>query len=135
VVAAGEIDIRTGLLADELTPPQFVEERYGLVLPEGLDDFGKAGRGGRNAARDRRTGGFFRRTAASAHRLADRAEAEGRRTITGKAESDHFIAYRLGSRPGILEPDAADRSPIRSRAAAWGSRTPTTWRTGCTCCG
>jgi len=36
-----KIDTRNGLLATEMTPPQFVQERVFLVLPEGLTGFDK----------------------------------------------------------------------------------------------
>jgi hypothetical protein len=36
-----KIDIRTGLLATEMTPPQFVQERVYLVLPPELSGFDK----------------------------------------------------------------------------------------------
>ena len=34
-----KIDTRNGLLATEMTPPQFIQERVFLVLPEGLTGF------------------------------------------------------------------------------------------------
>ena len=37
-----KIDIRDGLLATELTPPQFVQERFGLVIPTVVEGFARA---------------------------------------------------------------------------------------------
>ncbi len=97
-----KIDIRTGLLADELTPPQFVEERYGLVLPEGLGEFEK-----KQAEEWARTlHAIAAPEDSSGAPLPVRIDSpdpneklKGVVTITGKAESDHFIAYRLEFAP------------------------------------
>ena len=40
-----KVDIRDGLLATELTPPQFVQERFGLAIPDSVQGFARvAGR-------------------------------------------------------------------------------------------
>jgi membrane peptidoglycan carboxypeptidase len=94
-----KIDTRNGLLATEMTPPQFVEERVFLVLPESLTGFS------REQAEE------WARTAGVALAPTERSDpnnlpvvittpawgstVSGVVTVSGRAVSDDFESYRL----------------------------------------
>ncbi len=93
-----KIDIRDGLLATELTPSQFVQERNGLVIPETVQGFARSQALEWTrylnigvAPTEKSTGDApVRLTAPKQNqRLKDVIQ------ITGEAASDDFIAYRL----------------------------------------
>ncbi|MEX2226753.1 MAG: transglycosylase domain-containing protein [Dehalococcoidia bacterium] len=110
-----KIDIRDGLLATELTPPQFVQERFGIVIPDGLSEFamGQAQEwarrlGAGSVPTQRSTGEAPVRivTPRSGERLDQIVE------ITGQAASEGFIAYRLEF--GLGDPPAGWTLIMRS---------------------
>jgi membrane peptidoglycan carboxypeptidase len=93
-----KIDIRDGLLATELTPSQFVQERFGLAIPDSVTGF----------ARDQALewAKILNAGVAPTERSTGQAPVRidspktGERvknvvTITGKADSADFVAYRL----------------------------------------
>lgn len=94
-----KVDIRDGLLATELTPPQFIQERFGLAIPDSIKDpFQRAQAeewakvlNASVAPNDRSTGDFPVRidTPRDHERVQDVVQ------ITGKADSPDFVAYRL----------------------------------------
>jgi membrane carboxypeptidase/penicillin-binding protein PbpC len=93
-----KIDIRDGLLATELTPSQFVQERYSLVIPESVQGFSRvqAQEWARFlnlgvAPTDKSTGTAPVRIDAP----RQNANVKGVVNITGMADSDDFVAYRL----------------------------------------
>ncbi|HZP57122.1 MAG TPA: transglycosylase domain-containing protein [Dehalococcoidia bacterium] len=93
-----KVDIRNGLLATELTPPQFVQERRALVVPDGLSDFAKGQAS--EWARILNVGVVptEKSTGDAPVRLdspKDNANIKGVVQITGKADSPDFVAYRL----------------------------------------
>jgi membrane peptidoglycan carboxypeptidase len=93
-----KVDIRDGLLATELTPQQFVQERTGLAIPGGLPDFAASQARewatylGRSSAPTERSTGQAP-VSIDAPRSGDRLR--GIVSITGKADSEDFIAYRV----------------------------------------
>jgi membrane peptidoglycan carboxypeptidase len=93
-----KIDIRDGLIATELTPPQFVQERYGLAIPSDVPEFAKgqalewarilsAG----TAPTQKSTGV----PAVSIDKPKSGDKVKGKVAITGKADSPDFVAYRI----------------------------------------
>jgi membrane peptidoglycan carboxypeptidase len=93
-----KIDIRDGLLATELTPSQFVQERFGLAIPDGVPEFARgqalewakvlnAG----TAPTDRSTGDASVRI----DRPRSAEQVSGKVAIVGKADSKDFVAYRI----------------------------------------
>jgi membrane carboxypeptidase/penicillin-binding protein PbpC len=112
------IDIRDGLLATELTPPQFISERFGLAIPESVEGFARAQAqewsrilGSRGTPTEESSGNAPVRidSPRSGAFLKDEVR------ISGKADSDAFVAYRVewgeGSQPEewnvlVLEDDA-----------------------------
>jgi membrane carboxypeptidase/penicillin-binding protein PbpC len=113
-----KIDIRDGLLATELTPPQFISERFGLVIPESVEGFARTQAqewartlGSRGTPTEESSGNAPVRI--DSPRSGAFLKNEVR--ITGKADSDAFVAYRVewgaGSQPEawnvlVLEDDA-----------------------------
>jgi membrane peptidoglycan carboxypeptidase len=112
-----KVDIRDGLLATELTPPQFVSERFGMVIPESVQGFARAQAlewqrliGGTSTPTDKSTGNAPVRIDSP----KSGAFVKNNVRITGKADSEHFVAYRVewgaGSQPSewnvlVLEDD------------------------------
>jgi hypothetical protein len=103
-----KIDIRDGLLATELTPPQFVQERFGIVIPDDLSDFARGQAqewarilGGGTLPSERSTGDapVQLKTPKQNQRVGRIVE------ITGKAADAEFVAYRLEF--GLGDPPAA----------------------------
>lgn len=94
-----KVDIRDGKLATELTPPQFVQTRSGLVIPsDGLTDFARSQAqewakvlGAGSAPTDKSDGNAP--VAITSPRENDQMGKIV--AITGKADSPGFIAYRL----------------------------------------
>jgi len=95
-----KVDIRTGLLATELTPPQFVQERSGLAIPDSITDpFQRLQAqewarvlGAGVVPADRSSNGDL---PVRIDTPADGAKLGGVVEITGKADSPDFAAYRL----------------------------------------
>jgi hypothetical protein len=93
-----KVDIRDGLLATELTPPQFVQERFGIVIPDTVQGFARTQAqewarrlGGGSLPTERSTGEApVRITSPRSGERMDRIVE-----ITGEAASEGFIAYRL----------------------------------------
>jgi membrane peptidoglycan carboxypeptidase len=92
------IDIRDGLLATELTPQQFVQNRLSIAIPEELQGFRRAQ--AQEWARylnlgtapdERSTGNAPVRIDSPRNGTVLRRSVE----ITGKADSENFVAYRL----------------------------------------
>jgi membrane peptidoglycan carboxypeptidase len=93
-----KIDIRDGLLATELTPPQFIQERFGLAIPEGVEGFARSQAqewqkylSAQSAPTERSTG------SAPIAFLSPRngAALSGIIQISGKADDPNFLAYRV----------------------------------------
>ncbi len=93
-----KIDIRNGLLATELTPPQFVQERFGLAIPNDIGDFARAqalewaSRLNAPAAPTERSTG---QVPVSIDKPQANDRVSGKVAITGRADSTDFTAYRL----------------------------------------
>ena len=93
-----KIDIRDGLLATELTPPQFIQERFGLAIPNDLPDFVKGQALEWSRILSANTAPTDRSTGASAARIDKPKSSDhvkDKVAITGKADSPDFVAYRL----------------------------------------
>lgn len=97
---AVKIDIRTGLRATAQTPPRFVQERFGLVIPDNLPPFWKTQAqewarvlgSAAMAAPSEPSGGLIPVDIRSpAHGSTLRGEV----SVVGRAQSDGFVAYRL----------------------------------------
>ncbi len=93
-----KVDIRDGLLATELTPPQFVAERFGLNIPESVEGFARTQAqewsrfvGAGRTPTDKSTGDAPVRI--DSPRSGSFLKNNVR--ISGKADSEHFVAYRL----------------------------------------
>jgi hypothetical protein len=93
-----KIDIRNGLLATELTPSEFVQERRALVIPTDLPEFHRTqalewarmfGLG--VAPTDRSTGD----APVDIERPRNNDRVSGVVNISGKADAPDFIAYRV----------------------------------------
>jgi len=103
-----KIDTRNGLLATELTPPQFVQERVFMVLPEGLTGFS------REQAEEwaRALGVALAPTERSDPKNlpvlitapASGATVSGVVTVSGRAASGDFESYRLEYGAGSSPP-------------------------------
>jgi membrane peptidoglycan carboxypeptidase len=101
-----KIDIRDGLLATELTPPQFIQERFGLTIPEGVQGFARTQAqewqkylSAQTAPTERSSG----QAPVSITSPRNNARIPDIVQITGKADAEDFVAYRiefgLGSPP------------------------------------
>lgn len=93
-----KVDIRDGLLATELTPPQFVQERFGLAIPESVQGFARSQ--AEEWARYLNLGvaPTERSTGDAPVRLDSPRQGARVRdvvTIEGMADSPDFLAYRL----------------------------------------
>lgn len=93
-----KVDIRDGLLATELTPPEFVQQRFGLAIPEDLEEFARSQAfewarflGAGAVPSERSTGDAPVRL--DSPRTGQRVQNVVK--IEGQAASDDFIAYRL----------------------------------------
>jgi membrane peptidoglycan carboxypeptidase len=92
------IDIRDGLLATELTPPQFIQERFGISIPESVQGFARE-----QAVEWQRYGGASNapteRSSGNAPVVIlgprDGADVRGAVQIVGKADDPEFLAYRV----------------------------------------
>jgi membrane peptidoglycan carboxypeptidase len=95
-----KVDIRDGLIATELTPPQFVQERFGLAIPESVQGFARtqdeewarllsAG----TAPTDKSTG--LAPVQILSPRQGDKLKDRTYVSVTGKADSADFTAYRV----------------------------------------
>ena len=95
-----KVDIRNGLIATELTPSQFVQERRALVIPDSVQGYARD-----QALEWART---LSVSVAPAERSdgnadlpvridspKDRAKVKGIELISGKADSPDFVAYRV----------------------------------------
>jgi hypothetical protein len=94
----GKIDIRDGLLATELTPPQYIQERFGLAIPDSVQGFART----EDLAWARVLGAGFLPTQKSTGEAPVQITSprQGQRLrnvveIEGKAASEGFIAYRV----------------------------------------
>jgi len=93
-----KIDIRDGLLATELTPPQFVSERYAMVVPESVEGFARSQ--AEEWARYLNAGSapIEESTGNAPVRIESPRQGSYLKNtvkITGKADSETFVAYRL----------------------------------------
>ncbi|MBF6601220.1 MAG: penicillin-binding protein [Dehalococcoidia bacterium] len=93
-----KVDIRDGLLATELTPSQFVQQRKGLIIPDGLSDFARSQAlewqrilGVGAAPTQKSTGEAPVRIDAP----KDGTTISGVVPVTGEADSTDFVAYRV----------------------------------------
>ena len=115
------VDIRDGLIATELTPPQFVQERYGLAIPASVTGFARlqseewakflnAG----TAPTEKSTGQapVQIRTPRQGEKIAPKSVVK----VTGQAASGDFTAFRveygLGNAPA--NPPLAWKLIVRS---------------------
>jgi membrane peptidoglycan carboxypeptidase len=124
-----KIDIRNGLLASELTPPQFVEERFGLAVPDSVQGF----------ARDQAL--EWSKQLKAGVVPVDRSNGESPVAISspksgatvknivyvyGKADTPDFVAYRLefgeGPNPATWTPimRSTDR-PVNDGLGLWNT--------------
>ena len=92
------VDIRDGKIATELTPPQFVQQRFGLVIPDGLSDFTRSQ--SQEWARYLNAGSTPTEKSDGQSPVVISAPREGDRVngivaVTGKADTPGFVAYRL----------------------------------------
>ena len=97
---AVRIDIRTGLRATDQTPPRFIQERFGLVIPDDLPPFWKS-----QAQEWARVLGSAALTAPSEpsgglspvdiRSPSHGSTVRGEVTVVGRATSEGFVAYRL----------------------------------------
>ena len=96
-----KIDIRTGLLATEMTPPQFVQQRVFLVLPQDLTDAQRqqamewASALGLSLAPTERSNPSDVDVPAVISSPAWNASVSGTVAVTGRAKSSNFEWYRL----------------------------------------
>jgi hypothetical protein len=93
-----KIDIRDGLLATELTPPQFVQERYDVVIPDTVTGFARSQ--AQEWLRYLNVGTVTeQRSTGEAPVRIDKpkngANVKNVVEITGKADDPQFQAYRL----------------------------------------
>ena len=93
-----KVDVRDGLIATELTPPQFVATRYGLVIPDDVKGFAREQ--AEEWARYLRAGSVpaDKSTGDAAARIDSPRQGSrisGIVQITGKADSPGFVAYRV----------------------------------------
>jgi membrane carboxypeptidase/penicillin-binding protein PbpC len=92
------VDIRNGLLATELTPPEFVQTRRALVIPEGVDGFARdqalqwARILGTGAAPTEKSTG---ETPVRIDSPGNGDSVSGVVAISGAAASDKFVSYRV----------------------------------------
>jgi membrane peptidoglycan carboxypeptidase len=126
-----KIDTRNGLLATEMTPPQFIQERVFLVLPEGLTGF------------DRQQAEEWARALGVALAPTQRsdpknlpvlitvpawgASVSGVVTVTGRAASGDFESYRLeygaGASPAAWTVIQESTAPVSDAVlGSWDTR-------------
>ncbi len=110
-----KIDIRDGLLATELTPPQFVQERYGLVIPETVQGFARSQ--AVEWSRYLQVGTAPSENSTGQAPVKITAPKSGERLkriveIAGMADSPDFVAYRVEY--GLGSPPAAWTLLLRS---------------------
>jgi membrane peptidoglycan carboxypeptidase len=126
-----KIDTRNGLLATEMTPPQFIQERVFLVLPEGLTGF------------DRQQAEEWARALGVALAPTERsdpknlpvlitvpawgASVSGVVTVTGRAASGDFESYRLeygaGASPAAWTVIQESTAPVSDAVlGSWDTR-------------
>ncbi len=93
-----KVDIRNGLLATGLTPPQFIQDRRALVIPDSVQGFARsqaeewARMLGLGIAPTQKSTG---QAPVALDSPTQGAQVGGVLQITGKADSPDFIAYRL----------------------------------------
>ncbi len=120
-----KVDIRDGLLATELTPSQFVQERFGLAIPDSVTGFART--------QSEEWAKFLNAGVAPTERSTGQAPVRidapknGARvkdivTITGKADSEDFVAYRIefGAGNPPLEGKPILRSETRQAGGGLG---------------
>jgi membrane peptidoglycan carboxypeptidase len=126
-----KIDTRNGLLATEMTPPQFVQERVFLVLPEGLTGF------------DRQQAEEWARALGVALAPTERSDPKnlpvlitvpawgasvgGVVTVSGRAASGDFESYRLeygaGASPAAWTVIQESTTPVSDAVlGSWDTR-------------
>jgi len=126
-----KIDTRNGLLATEMTPPQFIQERVFLVLPEGLTGF------------DRQQAEEWARALGVALAPTERSDPKnlpvlitvpawgasvgGVVTVTGRAASGDFESYRLeygaGASPAAWTVIQESTTPVSDAVlGSWDTR-------------
>ena len=126
-----KIDSRNGLLATEMTPPQFIQERVFLVLPEGLTGF------------DRQQAEEWARALGVALAPTERSDPKnlpvlitvpawgatvsGVVTVTGRAASGDFESYRLeygaGASPAAWTAILESTTPVSDAVlGSWDTR-------------
>ncbi len=93
-----KVDIRDGLIATELTPPQFVQERRALVIPDSVEGFARSQAQewarvlGVGTAPTQKSSG---QAPVRIDLPKDGQNVRGTVSIVGQADSDKFIAYRV----------------------------------------
>jgi membrane peptidoglycan carboxypeptidase len=93
-----KVDIRNGLLATELTPPQFIQERFGIAIPESVTGFARTQAEewlrtlNAGSTPDERSSGQL---PVQLNSPRQGALLSGTVTITGKADDPDFVAYRV----------------------------------------
>ncbi len=117
-----KIDIRTGFLASETTPPQYVEQRLFLVLPDNLTDEQRqqanewASALGLAIAPTEKSNPSPNDLPAVIQTPADGAVVSGIVTVSGRAASNDFDAYILeygaGSSPSTWATISSSTTPV-----------------------
>jgi membrane peptidoglycan carboxypeptidase len=92
------IDIRDGLLATELTPPQYVQERFGLAIPTSVEGFAR--QQAEEWSRFLNLAGTPTEESSGAAPVRIDSPKQGaylknKVKITGKAVSEKFLGYRV----------------------------------------
>jgi membrane peptidoglycan carboxypeptidase len=121
-----KIDSRNGLLATELTPPAYVEEKVFLVLPPELADFSReqaeewAKALGAELAPEEKsplTGDTAAVRTVSIIRPISGTQVSGRVAVWGRADSEAFQSYRLefgrGEDPATWETIVEAATPVK----------------------
>jgi membrane peptidoglycan carboxypeptidase len=95
-----KVDIRNGLIATELTPPQFIQPRFGLAIPASVQGFARTQDeewakilGAGTAPTDKSNGQAP--VSIVSPRTGDKLKDKTFVSITGQASSPDFTAYRV----------------------------------------
>ena len=93
-----KVDIRDGLLATELTPSQFVQQRFGLAIPESIQGFARSQAEEWVTYLNAQAAPTDKSTGKAPVRIDSPKQGEhvkGIVPITGAADSADFVAYRV----------------------------------------
>ena len=124
-----KIDIRNGLLASELTPPQFVQERFGLAVPESVQGFARDQALEWSKVLNAGVVPVDRSNGQSPVEISSPKNGSTVKNVVyiyGKADTPDFIAYRLefGAGPNPTEWTLITRStdrPVNNGLGLWNT--------------